>query len=303
MRPERRARTIRAFAAASPARRLVMRAAALALMASVIITASGAAQRHDKRVTLRIAPRVGDTILTHLTQSMDLVGTARVANGDSTMRVHSELELYSRVIVEARSDRGTTVTSRTDSAAASSAGGRSVATPDALRAAFVGKQVRLRISPEGSATVLTAPEGLPADVASIISQVPAMLPAAPVAVGESWTHRMTIPISGAAGVNGAMLETTYRLDSLSGDGKMAYISMNGRLTRDEGAGELPSGALLSSEGTLTGTLVVDRERGWWHDSQATVHVRSVVTPARGGPDRRATLQLTVTQRLHTGERP
>ncbi len=290
---------------ASEARRGVRYACAAALVcaAGLMAASPAGAQPHGRRVALRIAPRVGDTIQTRLEQSMDLDGTSRVGAVDSTLHVHSELVLHSRIIVEASGAGGTTVLTHTDSATARSHGGRSASTSQALRAAFVGKQVRLRISPQGSATVLAAPQGLRPDVASIISQMPAMLPTEPKAVGESWANAMTIPIAGQDDAGGATLETTYRLDSLSRDERVAFISMRGRLTRDSTAGRLPSGALLSSKGTLSGSLVVDRARGWWKDARTTIHVRSVVTPPPGGQAAPATLQLTITQRLRTDVRP
>jgi hypothetical protein len=65
---------------------------------------------------------------------------------------------------------------------------------------------------------------------------------------------------------GGALKATFRLDSISRTGDLAYVSLRGTLRRDSPP--------TVTTGLVTGTLVVDRQRGWLTDSRATIHVTS-----------------------------
>jgi hypothetical protein len=134
--------------------------------------------------------------------------------------------------------------------------------------------------------------------------MPATLPAEPVPVGGTWSKVMTIPLAGQVGEEGAaILHTTYRLDSLSSDGAIAYISMQGTLSRDSTAAALPHGVRFSSTGNMTGSLLVDRIRGWWSESAAVISVRSTLTPPPGGKAQPVHFQVRIVQRMRSTQNP
>ncbi|HEU4564220.1 MAG TPA: DUF6263 family protein [Gemmatimonadaceae bacterium] len=257
-------------------------AAALCAMASMLgaqtAQASRAApgtppSRAHALIALRIHPRVGDTLYTRFEQSVDMEGTARVGASDTTMRSSSTLLLLAHVFVQGSDEQGTTVTTITDSV---EVGGAGPAT-ELVRRALQGKKVQLRIAPDGSAVVLESQAAIASDMQAVVSGVPATLPSQAVAVGESWEKAMSIPVAGReVSSRPATLRARYRLDSLSSDGAIAYISMRGTITRDP-APELPERIRITSSGTIEGSMQVDRRRGWWCDSRATIRLESVVT--------------------------
>lgn len=276
----------------------------VALLVCLIATTRPLAAQRSKLVSLRIHPRAGDTLYTRFEQEVEMIGTTRVGSVDTTVTMRSSMLMLSHVLVQASDDRGATVTTITDSVSLAALGAGAAAPPESERRAMQGTRVRLRIAPDGSASVLDAPGDLAADVRTIVPGMPSTLPDRPVAVGATWRKDMPIPVAGQAGGNpAAMLRATYRLDSLSADGNIAYISMRGTLTRDSTAQPLAHGLKITSTGTITGTMRVDRRRGWWADSRATIDLRSILSPANddSGPPMR--VQTKITQRMWAGGKP
>lgn len=231
-------------------------------------------------------------------------GTTHVGDSDTTMTMKSSLLLLSHIIVDSSDRSGATVTAVTDSVALSSwRMGRPMPSETARRA-MQGKRIQLRIAPDGSATVLDAPDELASDVRAAVSAMPSTLPNQPMAVGATWKKTTAIPMatSGSGGPGrAAMLVAVYRLDSLSRDGVVAFISMRGTLKRDSTAAPLPRGIRVASNGTITGAMRVDRHRGWWTNSDATITLESVLTPASQDSDSHPMRVLTrIEQRMRTG---
>ncbi|HEX5436265.1 MAG TPA: DUF6263 family protein [Gemmatimonadaceae bacterium] len=256
-------------------------------------------------VTLRINPRVGDTLYTRFDQQVDMTGSTRLGNTDTTVVMHTSMLLLSRVLVQEADNGGTTVLTITDSVALASRGGRDEDMPSpAAQLAMQGQRLRLRITPEGSATILDTPDALAPDLQAVISQMPATLPDTPVRVGGSWSQVMAIPIPGElTEKDAATLHTTYHLDSLSRDGSIAYISMRGTLSRDSSAAPLPHGVKLTSTGSITGNLRMDRQRGWWTRSTAIIGVRSTLTPPAGRHAQPVHFEMTITQHMRATDHP
>ena len=252
-------------------------------------------------VSLRIRPRVGDTMYTRFEQEVEMTGTTRVGGADTTMTMTSNMLMLSHVLVQASDDRATTVLTVTDSVAMATSGGASVlAPPESVRRALQGKRVRLRVASDGSATVLDASGELGPDLQAVVSGMPATLPERPIVVGATWEKVMAIPVAGDTHAQpGATLRTLYRLDSLSADGDLAYISVRGTLTRDSTAAVLPQGLRVTSTGNITGNMRVDRKRGWWIDSHATIAVKSTLTPSGGARANPVQVQMKITQRMRT----
>lgn len=255
-------------------------------------------------ILLRIHPDVGDTLYTRFEQQVEMTGSTRLGDADTTLEMHTSMLMLSRVLVQAEDNDGATVLTITDSVSVQSAGGDGAVPSEAARLAMEGKRLHLRITPEGSATLLDPPDELTPDVQAVISQMPATLPKSAVHVGGSWTQVMSIPLAGQAAQDGAtILQTTYRLDSLSHDGRIAFISMRGTLSRDSTAAALPHGVRLSSSGNMSGSLRVDRQRGWWTESTAYISVKSTLSPPPGRKGNPVHFVVTIVQRMHSSEDP
>lgn len=278
------------------------RIAALMVLGAVSLARSGAAQA----VNLRIRPRVGDTLRTRFEQQMEITGVTKHHNADTTMTRRSWMLMLSRVVVQVSDNDGVTVVALIDSVDATAQGGRPSISPDSMRHVLQGRRTRMRFTPQGSATMVDAAPGVPADLQSIASQMPATLPAQAVSVGDTWSEDMAIPVAGTGAGTGtassSSVHTVYRLDSLSRDQGRAYISMRGTYTRDAAPPE-PAGLREVSTGTITGSLVMDRKRGWWMDSRAAIVSKSTVLPRTPGSAPPVYVQMHITTRLRVVESP
>jgi hypothetical protein len=264
--------------------------------------------QHSRAVTLRINPRAGDTLYTRFEQTVEMSGTTHVGSTDTTMTMKSTLLLLSHLIVDSSDSTGATVTAVTDSVRLDSWRMGQPVPSETARRAMQGKSIQLQIAPNGSATVIDAPDELTSDVRAAVSAMPSTLPDRPMKVGSTWKQTTAIPVSastgGGQGASGraATLTASYRLDSLSRDGNIAYISMRGVLQRDSTAAPLSRGLRVTSNGTITGSLRVDRKRGWWASSDATITLESILTPSPDSPRTRPMRVLTrIEQKMHTGE--
>jgi hypothetical protein len=154
---------------------------------------------------------------------------------------------------------------------------------DAQRA-LEGRTVRLRVDEGGGMSVGT---GAGASYGGG-TEMPPMLPTYPVSVGQSWTRGMRVPLS-ATRPSSADVNTTFRLDSLTNRGSVAYISFHGAVSHDHA--EDGRGAVGKTVGTLQGTMQVDRRLAWITDSHMVVNVVSDIQPA-GKPVVHARMRIT-----------
>jgi hypothetical protein len=250
-------------------------------------------------VTLRIGPPVGETMRMRLDQRVEMSGTARMPWGDSTATVVTTLLVISRAFVEGRDhDDATIVLASTDSVAASSSGADSTIVATETRRALQGKQVRLRIAPDGATEIIGRGPGGGTELNALFSQMPATLPETAIEVGQSWSRAMVAPLGGSPGYGstnraGGKLQATFRLDSLSGTGESAYVSLVGTLTRPPSRDT--SAATLTMSGSLTGSLVIDRRRGWITEARMTYVVRSLMTPPPGSRSTALRFRMKMTQ--------
>ena len=56
---------------------------------------------------------------------------------------------------------------------------------------------------------------------------------------------------------------------------------------------------MSSSGTVTGMLCVDRRRGWWIDARATIGLVSTLVPTATTAATPVRMQTDITQHMHT----
>ena len=252
---------------------------------------------------LQIRPRPGDTLHTRLDQTIEMTGRTRVGDADSTMRVVTNMLVLARTIVLKGDTTSTTVLTVTDSVSVSGSGGRSALLREQTQELLAGKRLTMRLAPDGSAEILSDEGVPPSSAPALLGRMPATLPGTAVRVGESWEQVMEVPIAGQPGGAGASaVRATFRLDSLSRGGRLAYISMRGELTRDESAAEQPSGVRLSTNGTITGAMIVDRRRGWLTYSRSVMTVSSILTPPPGTPGAPMRFEMKITQRMRTMDR-
>jgi hypothetical protein len=270
----------------------------LRIGSAAILLVTIAAEPHAQAVTLQIKPKVGDTLRLRIEQEVEISGVGRVRDTDTTMTLRSSMLLLSRTIVVATDDEGTTVRAITDSIAVDMGGAdpRAASLSDQTRRALQGKEVRVRFSRQGSATMIEADPDIPRDLQSVFSQLPATFPRHQVSVGGTWKQRIPIP-DAAQGQIGGTLEAVFRLDSLTRRGTLAYISMRGTLTRDSVATIRPSGSRLTMTGTVTGFMVLDRGRGWVTDASTEMAVRSQMDPPAGSALPPVKMRMRLVQRL------
>jgi len=264
----------------------------LALTLALVLGGPLAAQ--PARVLLKIQPRAGDTLHMRLDQTVEMTGTTRVGDADSTMTVSSSMQVLSRAIIEHSSAWGTQVLAITDSVSFWPAPDARAA---AQSAAMRGQRVRMRVASDGAMSVTEDGRRESADVRHLFAQMPASLPREPVAVGAIWTRAMPLPEAADGVKHAGTLQVQYRLDSLGRGGDLAYISMRGSISRDGAAPNAPRGTRVATTGTVTGDMLVDRRRGWMTDSRVTVALRTIITPPEARVGRTGAYPMRIKLRI------
>ena len=238
-----------------------------------------------QRVSLRIAPPEGDTLRMQLHQRFDM--QSREIPGV----VSGEMRVWTHAIVMRRARGYTDLVSVTDSVKVFPAN-ISLRPLLEAQAALEGRTVRLRIADNGGMTVGSGPDA----VFGHGTAMPSMLPEQPVAVGESWTRDLTVPLS-ATGSSTANVRTRFRLDSLTNHGGEAFISFRGAVSHDHA--QDGGGMTGSTVGTLAGMMEVDRRLQWITDSEMTVDVISNIQRP-GKPFLHSRMRITQTLRALVG---
>ena len=274
--------------------------AALALVAPAIARAQAGGPRNGSAagngaVTLEVRPHAGDTVAVRLEQRVEMSGTRRIAGRDSTAQVTSSMVMFARTIVESVTPEHSIVATHTDSVQLETSDDHARAMrADAIRA-LTGTVARLQLLPDGTGQSLDSALG--ARSANLVGVMPATLPATPVAVGGKWTRTMPIPATNAARGAGEV-RAVFRLDSLTGGGRYAWISMKGSMHRAERApvgGDGESAGAVS--GSISGAMTLDRQRGWIVSALTDMTVRSTVTTP-GAPAVPLKVTVRVIQKMH-----
>jgi hypothetical protein len=261
----------------------------LAVGCSVALAAVAGAQP----VALRIEPPVGQTVRMRLDQRVEMSGTTRMRAGDSTASVVTTLLVISRTFVERRDRDASILLASTDSVAASSSGADSQVVAAETRRALQGKRVRLRIAPDGATELVGGDASGNAELNALFSQMPATLPDTPVSVGQSWSRVMVAPVGTGPAASGGKLQATFKLDSLSRNGDLAYVTLAGILSRPPSTKD--GWATLTLSGSLAGALVIDRRLGWISDARMSYTVHSTVTPTSASTAAAMRFHMKVTQ--------
>lgn len=248
-----------------------------------------AAPAHGQRVRLEIRPQVGDTIHMRLDQEIEMSGTSPGSADAAPKSMTGSMHVRTRAIPVRRLASGTQVVAITDSVAITPMAG--VPMLESTRRALHGRRVELRVGLDGAMEVIDTGEH-EGDTPPFFGPMPPMLPGGSVSVGARWERSLSVPI-GSSADGMARVDANFRLDSLSKNGDIAYITMQGTLSRIGASGT--AGGSQRSTGTLSGSLELDRRLGWITDTHLVLAVRTVITSGRGRAP--AQVQMKVTQRL------
>jgi hypothetical protein len=251
----------------------------VATLAAIVLFASAAAAQ---TVLLQIRPPIGDTLRMHLSQTVEMTGTT---NGGKPTSLVTSIEVFTRAIAHQWTQSGTLMQTITDSVAMTPASPASIA--ELKRRAMQSKPVWLRVSPDGAMEMVD--DGDPnSELRHLFGEMPAMLARNSVSVGDKWTREMQIPLSSEPGAVGSV-RATFRLDSLSKNGDIAFISLRGTMSRINTPNSAPAGPGYGTTGSLSGTIQIDRRLGWITDSKSSIIVNSTIVPTNrdGETDRGA----------------
>jgi hypothetical protein len=246
-------------------------------------------------VRLQLRPHAGDTLRLRLDQTIE-VGRNTTGDGDGAGDVASVVML-ARIAVEATDHEGASVTALTDSVRITSS--EAYASSEVLRGAraMQGTRFRFHVAHDG-ATHMGVAGGASGDgLRALFSQLPATLPTEPLAPGATWTRIAEIPLPVSPdGRQTATLHVTFVFDSLSRSGEFAHLSVRGRLHR---SGALPGGGggTVQTTGDVSGTILLDRRRGWISDARTVVTLRSVVATPGPSPPMRVRVKITQWMRV------
>lgn len=266
-----------------------------ALLASYQTVQAQTAMSAGEPVLLRLHPRAGDTLHTRLEQQTEMSG-GQAAGGAPQRPMTTSVTVAARTIVQTSRATTTTVLTIVDSAAVHSSDARGAAMSAQAERALLGQRLVLQLAEDGSVQSARDERGVAVsrDVAEAMAAMPPVFPHRAVSVGERWEREMPLPSAGPFGARGAAhVRAAFRLDSLGRNGEVAFVSMRGEIA--------PDGATqgLQLSGNVSGSMRVDRARGWMTDSKFLILVKSIVTPPAASGMQPMHFITKVTQHLRT----
>lgn len=252
-------------------------------------------EANAQAIALQIHPRARDTLHTRLDQRME-VSASDVDGAARGRPLVSSVTIFSRSIVESSLATSTVVLTVVDSAYMHSNDSHGAEQIEAAERALQGQRLLLQLASDGSVESASDGGGRPVsrDLADAMAAMPAAFPRRPVRVGEEWSREMPLPSGSPLGSRGTgEVSARFRLDSLSRGDHIAFVTMHGDIRPASGS----DGVQVT--GTISGSMRLDRDRGWMTDSQVSVIVRSLVTPPAGSGRSPMRFVTRVTQRLRT----
>lgn len=262
----------------------------LVLVADTALPRSVFAQRY----VLELRPRFGDTLRLRLDQTSEVSGSRQ--GRASTKQIVTTLSMFSRAIVEHSTPASAMILAITDSVTFNSTDERAMPLMRATQTQLTGRQMRLRLAPDGTVTLADDVPRVAREVAELVSVMPASFPRASVAIGDTWLREVPIPPAASYGVPlGGVVKAAFRLDSVSADGHNAYLTLRGTVVQP---GSTPADKGMIT-GSLNGNMIVDRHRGWLSESRFLVQMRTTVTPSGAPP---MDFRVKVTQHMRVIER-
>ena len=266
------------------------------LLGVVLLAAADPA--HAQRVVLELKPHAGDTLRLRLDQTTEMSGGRKGAPPKMSV---TTMQMFSRAIVESSMPTYSVILAITDSVHSSSTDER--ATPMSRQALqqLRSSQMRVRLNRDGTVAIADGEAQVSKDVSDLLSIMPASFPRGSVAVGDTWLREMPIPPSASMGVPlGGVVKAAFRLDSLSADGHVAYLSMRGTMHPVTEAVAVSDPSSLM--GSVTGSMIVDRLRGWLRESRFLVDMRATVAALGVASPTPMQFRLKITQHMRVMER-
>ena len=248
------------------------------LLRIAVLVALGAVPALGQGIVLELRPRVGDTLRMRLDQETEVVGTR---SGGGALTVNTSVSLFSRAIVLGTDGPAAVILAVTDSVDVRSNDQHALALAQQARRSLEGRQVKLRLVPDGTIGPAEEERGVSRDVKNMMAIMPGSFPKTPIAVGDTWMREMPIPDSAQMNVpDGGSVKARFRLDSLGRGGELAYVSMRGTFQPADSAQRGDAAA-----GSVSGTLVVNRKRGWLSESRFVIQMRATLPAlARARPN-------------------
>jgi hypothetical protein len=157
-----------------------------------------------------------------------------------------------------------------------------------------------RLAEDGTMRVVDEATGANRGASELVALMPAALPTQPVAVGDTWAR--SIPMVVGRVSDEGVVRASFRLDSISRDESLAYISMRGEMKRDSVPAGPPRGARMQVSGTVSGELQLDRRRGWLTQSTFAVLLRTTMIPAAASGTSPVRFLTRISQRMRTLDR-
>ena len=206
---------------------------------------------------------------------------------------------YSRAVIESGVASATTILAITDSMFVST-GDQSAKGPAPMsQKQMQGQRVRMHIAPDGSLS-MPSENGASKATSRTASLIPATFPPQPVSVGDKWTRQAPLP-AGTSQLGAAVVgwvEATFRLDSLTRAGDLAWISVRGKLMPDP-SGSKVEGVATVDDGTVEGYMVLDRDRGWLTESKVSIVAHSSLRQPFGVAGQPMSFEIRLAQSLRT----
>lgn len=253
-------------------------------LAVALVASLAASNAQAQKVLLELRPHAGDTMRMQLEQVTEMTGGAPRA---APARVTTTLRMFSRAIVESTAHIASLIRAVTDSVDIASSDPHARAMSEQAERELEGRQMRLRLWPDGAVTLNDGASSVPREVSDLVSVMPASFPSRPVAVGETWLREMPVPAAEAVGVPaGSVVRMRFRFDSMSASGDLAYLSISGALR------PVATGASADAPtGKVSGSLVVNRLRGWLSESRFLLELSS--SAPRKGTDKGEPVRFNV----------
>jgi hypothetical protein len=269
------------------------------LIAAALVTAAHPVLA--QRYLLEVRPRVGDTLRVVLEHRVTVRGGAGRA-ADTMALASANYRIVTREIVESSTPSSVRILAIVDTARMTTTGVPGAIALPVIPREVEGAQVRLQITPDGSARILDSSSPLSADLRAVLGgAMPGLFPPNRVGIGDVWER--SLPLAADVRANtfavSGVLHARLRLDSLTDRGARAWVSLDGALdpaalTQSvDGKGAYSAGR---TNATLSGWLVLDLTRGWVAQSVARVTMESPVAVAGGRP---MSVRVHVDQILHT----
>lgn len=238
----------------------------------------------SQRVLLEIRPRPGDTMRVTLEHSFTITGGPRNFP-DSTTTMTTAYHIATRDVVERADTKSSFILAIVDSVHMRTTGSLGASQFPGVDRSMEGMRIRLQIARDGSSQITEGMAQLDPDLRAVLSMMPPVLPVAPVSVGESWVRDLPIPADGSpsSASTPGTVKATFRLDSLTANGDLAWISLRGRVQTAPAGSQRDAAGIAQMSGSLSGLLILDRRRGWLSQSRATVDIESQVALSGGSP--------------------